>query len=373
MSSAADVSAEVTRRIAEIIRVAKTSSNLTGTYVKALKDAAGYITTAWQNQALQSVGPGQNSGTAAAKLADTRMTALEKENAVLRQELLRRTACAHECPRCRGSASDSDRPPSDDKSENARLADLERRAEEIKPSILRAIEKRFGGHLLNNHETRQRMTEHPATSRSTTAAEKPPTPPPRKQEKEEWEVVASKRARRKEAKERIATDVRETAKKGGRIAAPTPPARQQPTQQPQGKTTGLPKPSNGAAAMKTGPTPASRMATLPRTQRTSAVTLTLSEGAKTKAVTGAIIIKLPGDKGREKALQQATHLTKVLDPTAVIVAAPKRTTELKIVGIDISIEKEELRQTLALAAEYGVAEMQVGEVGASRSGLGRRM
>jgi hypothetical protein len=38
----------------------------------------------------------------------------------------------------------------------------------MRPSILRAIEKRFGGHLLNNPETRQRMTEHPATSRSTT-------------------------------------------------------------------------------------------------------------------------------------------------------------------------------------------------------------
>jgi hypothetical protein len=248
MSSAADVSAEVTRQIAEIIRVAKTSSNLKGTYVKALKDAAAYITTAWQNQALQSVRLEQNSGTAAAKLADARMTALEKENAALRQELSRRTACAHECPRCRGSASDSDRPPREDKSENARLADLEGRAEEIRPSILRAIEKRFAGHLLNNAETRQRMTEHPATSRSTTAAEKPPTPPPRKQEKEEWKVVASKRARRKEAKERMATDVRETAKKGGRIAAPTPPAGRQPTQQPQGRTTGLPKPSS---AMKT--------------------------------------------------------------------------------------------------------------------------
>jgi hypothetical protein len=85
MSSAAHVSAEVTRQVAEIVRVAKTSSNLKGTYVKALKDAADYITTAWQNQALQSVGLGQNSGTAATRLADARMTALEKENAALRQ------------------------------------------------------------------------------------------------------------------------------------------------------------------------------------------------------------------------------------------------------------------------------------------------
>jgi hypothetical protein len=86
-------------------------------------------------------------------------------------------------------------------------------------------------------------------------------------------------------------------------------------------------------------------------------------------VTGAII-KLPGDEGREKALQLATHLTKVLDPTAVKVAAPTRTAQLKIAGIDISIEKEELRQALALAAECGVAEIQVGEIGASRSCLG---
>jgi hypothetical protein len=88
-----------------------------------------------------------------------------------------------------------------------------------------------------------------------------------------------------------------------------------------------------------------------------------------KPVTGAIIIKVPGDKGREKALQLATHMSKELDPTLVKVAASTRTAELKIVGIDISIEKEELRQALALAAECGVAKIQVGDIGASRSGL----
>jgi hypothetical protein len=52
------------------------------------------------------------------------------------------------------------------------------------------------------------------------------------------------------------------------------------------------------------------------------------------------------------------------------VAAPTRTAELKVVGIDISIEKEELRQALALSAECGVAEIQVEEIGASKGGLG---
>jgi hypothetical protein len=201
-------------------------------------------------------------------------------------------------------------------------------------------------------------------------------------------VVASKGARRKEAMERMTTNVWETAKKGGRTAAPTSPAGRQPTQQPQERTTGLSKPSSGATAMKTGPTPASRMVTLPRRQRTSAVTLTLSEGAKTtyaeviatarrsiplteigvksvgmrKAVTSAIIIQVPDDKGREKALQLVTHLSKVLDPTAVKVAAATRTAELKVIGIDISIEKKELRQALALGTECGVAEIQVGSL-----------
>jgi hypothetical protein len=85
--------------------------------------------------------------------------------------------------------------------------------------------------------------------------------------------------------------------------------------------------------MKTGPTSASRMATLPRIQPPSAVTLTLSEGAKTtyaeiiatarrsiplteigvksigmrKAVTGVIIIKVPGEKRWEKATGDAPN------------------------------------------------------------------
>jgi hypothetical protein len=87
-----------------------------------------------------------------------------------------------------------------------------------------------------------------------------------------------------------------------------------------------------------------------RSPRTSAVTLTLSEGAKMsyagviattrrsiplteidvksvgmrKAVTGAIVIKVPGDKGREKASQLATHLSKVLDPKTVKVVEGRR-------------------------------------------------
>lgn len=75
-----------------------------------------------------------------------------------------------------------------------------------------------------------------------------------------------------------------------------------------------------------------------------------------KAMTGAIIIKIPGDKDREKASLLATRLAKVLDPTMVRVAAPTRMAELRVIGIDISVKKE-LRQALALAAGYCGAEV----------------
>lgn len=153
-SSAADVSAELTRHVSEIIspsRVATTSFNLKGTYIKALKDATSYITAAWKNESPRRTGPAHSSNIGATRLVEaTRLSALEEENAALRKELSRRAACAHECPRCSGSASESGRPPREGKSESARLDALERRFEEIGPSIIRAIEERFWGRLHSN-------------------------------------------------------------------------------------------------------------------------------------------------------------------------------------------------------------------------------
>jgi hypothetical protein len=369
-SSAADVSAEVIRQLSEVMRVATTSSNLKETCIKTLKDAVSYITAAWTNESSKRMG--------ATRLADARMAVLEEENAALRNKLSRRAAYAHECLWCDGSAFESDRLPREGKSESARLAALERRVEEIGPSIIRVIEERFGGRRLRSPETWQRRSEPSATG--CTAAKI--SPPPRELEGSEWKVVASKGAHRKEAKKRKTPVAREATRKEGRAAAPSSSMRHQ--QQPQTRTTGAPK-SSGAATPKKGPTPTSKTAMLPRTPRTSAVTLTLSEGSKMsyaevistarrniplaeigvksvdirKAMTGAIIIKVPGNKGREKA-SRFVCLTRVLDPTMVKVAVPTRMAELRVAGIDISNEKEELRQALSLATGCGGAEVQVG-------------
>jgi hypothetical protein len=89
-----------------------------------------------------------------------------------------------------------------------------------------------------------------------------------------------------------------------------------------------------------------------------------------KSMTGGIIIRLPGDKDRGKASRLVTRLAEVLDPAAVRVAAPNRTAELRVAGIDISVSKKELRQSLASAAGCGSAKVQVGEIRTTRYGLG---
>ncbi|XP_060831153.1 uncharacterized protein LOC132915369 [Bombus pascuorum] len=83
-----------------------------------------------------------------------------------------------------------------------------------------------------------------------------------------------------------------------------------------------------------------------------------------------MVISVPDDAGKVKATQLASHLSKVLDSTAVKVSTPTTMAELKIVGIDISMEREEIQQELAKAAGCEATEVKVWETGTSRTGMG---
>jgi hypothetical protein len=264
-SSAADVNAEINRHIATIMRVAMTSANLKGTYIKDFRDAAIYITAAWKYDSLRRMGPAQ--GPATSSLAEARMTALEEENAALRQELSRRAACAHECPRCSSPVSVPGRAPREDGNRvertdaHSRIDALEEKFDELLPTILRVMGERFGGRKVDSSESRNK-TGH---SNTRCATQTPALP--REQQGGEWKVVERKknRKRRKKKDNEKAAASGEQAKKGGTTAPP-------PT-----RTTGAPKSYAAAAtSAKKGSTKSSKVATLPRAPRTSAVTLTLN-------------------------------------------------------------------------------------------------
>jgi hypothetical protein len=139
-----------------IIRVATTSSNLRGTYIKALKVAAGTLTAGIMQNARKRTGPACSTGVQ--RFAEARPSMLEVENEAPRKELARLAVSApRECSRCGVSASESECPPRNQQNDNnARIAALERRVEEFGPSIIRTIEDRLtGGRPTPNARPRQ--------------------------------------------------------------------------------------------------------------------------------------------------------------------------------------------------------------------------
>jgi hypothetical protein len=89
-----------------------------------------------------------------------------------------------------------------------------------------------------------------------------------------------------------------------------------------------------------------------------------------KAMTGGTVLEISDDKNREKAAALATQLTRTLDSNKVRVTAPFRTAEAMVIGIDVSVTREEIRNTLATEGDCKAENMQLGEVRSARNGLG---
>lgn len=84
----------------------------------------------------------------------------------------------------------------------------------------------------------------------------------------------------------------------------------------------------------------------------------------------AFILEVSGDKEKDKAPALAARLTQSLDPATVKAASPIETAELTVTGIDISVGKEKLRDTLAGVGGCRSAEIRVGDTRTFRDGLG---
>jgi hypothetical protein len=84
-ATSADIDAVMISQVNEIIKVATTSSNPRGTYIKALKVAAGTLTAGIMENARRRIGPACSAGVQ--RLA-------EEKNEVLRKELARMAVSA---------------------------------------------------------------------------------------------------------------------------------------------------------------------------------------------------------------------------------------------------------------------------------------
>jgi hypothetical protein len=129
---------------------------------------------------------------------------LEEENEAPRKELARMAVSApRECSRCGVSASESGCPPRNGQNDNnARLAALERRVEELGPSIIRAIEDRLrGGRPTPKAWPRQEPVAPTCTIINTQLPSLP-----REQQRGEWKVIESRKKKKKKKKAKKAID-----------------------------------------------------------------------------------------------------------------------------------------------------------------------
>jgi hypothetical protein len=140
-TSVADIGAVLMHGAEDIMRVANTSSNFKGTYLKILKGTAISIV-------VESLELARRTGTGASdgeiRMLWSRLYKLEEENAALRRQLASRgVRSPQECQLGDPSSSESGRRPQDCGRESTRLSALETKVKEIGPSIMRALDKRL--------------------------------------------------------------------------------------------------------------------------------------------------------------------------------------------------------------------------------------
>ncbi|XP_060822332.1 uncharacterized protein LOC132910580 [Bombus pascuorum] len=430
-SSPRDVDAEVRRHQAEVLKVAATSSNLKGTYVKTLKDAVEYTVAAWSHQTTTSRVPDFLEERKKREALEREVESLKRRNEELEQRINRflkgtaETAAPSpteaQAPRSSGRAKD------DIASE---IEMLKKSISSLGPSLLGTLREELREALRGTSLPRQATGgnisgDKERTTMPRTAGPKPPQQSPQSSQPSqqqagqgqetdgEWRTMVSRKARRK---------AREQRRKEAGHGAPLPIAPQTnrtrsavgPAGQPPRTTPaalgGGERRREGNGEKKAGAQPAKRTyatvagragsavvrPALRPPPTSSAVTLTLREGApktyeeilaearrdKTlqkcgleyvrtrKAATGAMVINIPDDAGMSKATQLASRLAGVLDPSTVRVSVPVPTAEIKLVGVDISLNEEELLEELSRAADCQPRDVRAWSAGTSRSGMG---
>lgn len=88
------------------------------------------------------------------------------------------------------------------------------------------------------------------------------------------------------------------------------------------------------------------------------------------AVTGAIILEIPGENSSGRADQLAERLRRELQDKPVRITRPVKAAEIRISGLDESVSKEELMAAIANVGNCPIDEVKIGDIRRSTNGLG---
>lgn len=89
-----------------------------------------------------------------------------------------------------------------------------------------------------------------------------------------------------------------------------------------------------------------------------------------RGINGSLLIEIPGQKGSKKAKILADKLQDKLGESEVTITRPMATAEMRIVGLDESVTKDEVRDTIAYYGECNADEVITGEIRWMYNGLG---
>ncbi|XP_033178015.1 uncharacterized protein LOC117151970 [Bombus impatiens] len=354
-ATTADLGVEQIRLADEVVVVAEKSGNLKDRYVKTLKYAATFFTlNATELTRRVDAAP-------CVAIVEARITAMEARLTTMEARLTTMEA---------GIAALGEKIPPHfvtEKSGKSPLSAIERKMEQVGTALTRLAEGRLPD-IDGKKETE--AVPKQATRRVDTEAPNAPATMDGQATTMKWQIVERRRKSKKASIEK--QPARTTTVSGSKNSRKAPGRRTETVE-------------------KRGDKPP-----LPRTPRTSAVTITTKEGSAQsyvevlafargsiplaevgvkalrmrKAMTGGVVLELTEDQKGEKAAALAAHLTRILDPSKVRVAVPFRAAEARVVGIDISVTKEEIRDTLAKEGGCKAEDIQLGKVRSDRNGLG---
>lgn len=89
-----------------------------------------------------------------------------------------------------------------------------------------------------------------------------------------------------------------------------------------------------------------------------------------RAMTGGLVLEVPGPERASKADQLARRMEEVLEGTNVRVARPTKRGEIRLHGLDDSVTEDEARTALAAVGGCPAEDVKVGKIRLSSAGLG---